>query len=575
MGRRLLTLIAALFLVSAPAAAAQPAVAIVKATPSALTVRITPSRPGRLYRVTYRDGKHQFTWENLAPDASGRVVLTDDKHLRPEQRLQCESRLSAGDPVVFDDWLKGPVLAKRRAPFGVPVSTFGGPGYLVPGVSELKRDDYGNFWLYLHHPPHALLKYDRNLVYQFALLMPDRVIAFDTDAEGNLYVLHPDNWISKHSPLGGNLAAWDLPMGRGEGEFISASGMVIDRAGGFLYLADEQLSRVQRFSLDLELRPIPHIPWGWIGREDLAYTRAGKYDPDHMYYQLDRPRQLALDGAGHLYVSCEHYISKFDLATGRQLPFGKHAVLGWGGSFTDSPFSQSAALDGHWQRQWLAGVDGLGNIYVGDRDNDFVIFPRLQVFAPDGTLLQCLDVEDEVKDRNGRPVYVRAVAGIAVEGARVWLVDAAGRIYAGPPAGGIAGGGRLFLGPGAAGRQFDLTQVQEENLSVEVQPERVIHRSEGRVLGFLSAEQGTGNCEREGVTLLEAGERSMWLPSRIGEPFRVRLYDENGNEIPVSDYFVEFEERPGLFGTQYDYFRVTNRSGKAWRNVRFVAEANR
>ncbi len=573
MARHLRAMIAALLLISAPAAAAQPACTIVKRTPSALTVRIQPCEPGALYRVTYRDGKHQFTWDNLSPDPSGLVVLTDDKHLQPKQRLQCASRLSAGDPVVFDDWLKAPVVGKRRGTFGVPVSTFGGPGYLVPGVSELKRDDYGNFWLYLHHPPYALLKYDHNFVYQFALLMPDRVLAFDTDAEGNLYVLHPDNWISKHSPLGENLAAWDLPVGREPGEFISASGMVIDRAGGFIYLSDERLGRVQRFSLDLELRPIPHIAWGWIGREDLEYTEAGKYDPDHMYYQLDRPRQLALDGEGHLYVSCEHYISKFDLATGRQLPFGKHPVLGWGGSFTDSPFSQSAGLDGHWARQWLAGVDGLGDIYIGDRENDFVVFPRLQVFAPDGTLIQSLDIEDEVQARDGRPVYIRGVAGLAADGARVWLVDAAGRIYANPPAGKITSGGQLFLGPGAAGRQFDLTQVKAENLSVEMQEKRVIHRSEGRVLGFLNPEQGTGNCEREGVTLLESGERSMWLPSRIGEPFRVRLYDESGGEIPVSDYFVEFEERPGLFGTQYDYFRVTNRSGKPWRNVRFVAEA--
>jgi len=558
-------------------ALAEQTVTIISGTPSALTVRLSPAQPGQLYRITYRDATHRFVWENLSPDASGRVVLTDDRHLRPEYRLRCDSRSSPADPVIFDDLHKGPVVGRRRVPFGVPVSTFGGPGYLVPGVSHLKRDEFGNFWLYLHHPPYALLKYDRKLEYQFALLTPDEIIAFDTDTDGNLYLLHPGNWLSKHSPLGENLAAWELPAGRHPGEFISASGMVVDRAGGFIYLSDEQLGRVQRFSLDLELRPIPHIAWGWIGREDLGYTQAGEYDPDVMYYQLDRPRELALDKQANLYVSCEHYISKFELATGRQVPFGKYPVLGWGGSFTDSPFSRSAALDGHWQRHWLAGVDGAGNIYISDRENEFLISLRLQVLAPDGTLLQCLDPEDDVRDESGQPVYVGAVAGLAAEGARVWLVDAAGRVYAGAAslagqAGGLRSGGRLFLGPGAAGRQFDLRQIDGDRLEAETQPGRITHRSEGPVLAFASASRGTGNCEREGSPLLPNGDRSMWLPVRLGEPFRVTLYDDTGKEIPVADYLLEVEEKPGLFGTRYDYFRVTNRSGVPWRSARFVAE---
>ena len=561
---------AALCLGVAPVWASE--VTVLSRTPSALTLRITGAQPGQLYRVTYQDGASRFVWENLSPDASGCVVLSDDKHLRPEYRLRCESRSSSADPVVFDDLHKGPVVGKRRVSFGVPVSTFGGPGYLVPGVSDLKRDDFGNFWLYLHHPPYALLKYDRNLRYQFALLTPDRVLAFDVDGDGNLYLLHPGNWLSKHSPLGENLAAWELPVGRDAGEFVSASGMAVDRDGGFVYLSDEQLSRVQRFNLNLELRPIPHIAWGWIGREDLAYGRAGKYDPDTMYYQLDRPRELALDRNGDLYVSCEHYISKFDLATGRQVPFGKYPVLGWGGSFTDSPFSQSAALDGHWQRHWLSGVDGAGNIYVSDQENEFVLSPRLQVFAPDGSLVQCLDVEDDVRDESGRPVYLGAVAGIACEGAAVWLVDAAGRVYAGPSSGGVRSEGRLFLGPGAAGRQFDLAKAAEDKFAVEAQPARVTHTSGGPVVAFSPGDRGTGNCEREGSPVLDNGDRSMWLPTRLGQPFRVTLYDGTGKEIPVGDYVLEFEEKPGLFGTQYDYFRVTNRSGGAWRNLRFVAE---
>jgi len=572
MRRRLLPLLV-LAGVGCWCASASPAgLTIASRSPAALAVRLTQARPGELYRVTYQDGEHTFIWENLAPDASGLVRLADDRHLRPEYRLRCESRISRADPVIFDDLLKGVVVGKRRLPHGVPVSTFGGPGYLVPGGSDLRRDDFGNFWLYLDHPPYAILKYDSHFDYQFALLTPDRVLAHDLDAEGNLYLLHAGNWISKHGPLGDSITAWELPVGRDPGQFVSASGLVIDRPGGLIYIADEALGRVQRFRLDLELRPFPHVAWGWIGREDLAFTKAGKYDPDTMYYQLDRPRQLRLDDRGRLFVSCEHYISKFDLATGRQLPFGSSPVLGWGGSFTDSVLSPSAALDGHWQRQWLAGVDAAGNIYVGDRQNEWVLSPRLQVLSPDGLPIGTFDCEHPLGDDSGRPVYLGAVAGLAIAEQAIWLVDAAGRVYESPGKSGLRGGGRLYLGPGAAGRQFDLSQIEEGRFAVERQTARLSHRVEGLVLGFTSGEQGTGNCEREGKPQLDHGERSLWLVTRLGEPFRVSLFDSEGKEIAPSQYTVEVEEKPGLFGSVYDFFRVINHSGATWTNVRFVAE---
>jgi hypothetical protein len=52
----------------------------------------------------------------------------------------------------------------------------------------------------------------------------------------------------------------------------------------------------------------------------------------------------------------------------------------------------------------------------------------------------------------------------------------------------------------------------------------------------------------------------------------VTLFDGDGSRIPAAQYRIEFEERPGLFGTQHDYFRVTNVSGRPWRDARFVAE---
>jgi hypothetical protein len=477
------------------------------------------------------------------------------------------------DPVVFDDVLKGAVVAKSRLVFGVPVSTFGGPGYLVPGLSDLKRDDFGNFWLSVDHAPYAMLRYGPDFGYRFALLLPDAPVAHDVDGEGNLYILHQGNWVSKHGPLGEGLGAWELPSGRGPGQFVSASGMAIDRAAGCIYLSDDILGRVQRFGLDLRLKPVPFTPWGWIGRGDLAYTKPGEYDRDLMYYQLDRPRQLLLDGRGSLLVSCEHYISKFDLGTGRQTPFGRSPALGWGVTFTDSAFSPSAGLDGHWQRHWLAGVDAAGNVYIADRENEFVANQRLQVFGPDGVFIRALDVEDDLRDSSGRRVSITAVKGLVCSGQALYLPDAAGHIYRSPSATDIVSGGTLYLGPGAAGRQFDLAHADEAKLSVEVQSGPVKHRAQGKVLGYGNERQGSGNCEREGSSSLADGERSMWIPARIGQPFAVKLLDAAGTAIPAAEYTVEYEEKPGLFGSQYDFFRVTNHSGKAWQGVTFVAES--
>jgi hypothetical protein len=565
----------AILVLAAASGASARGIRVVERAPHELTARIPEAQPNQLFRVTYDDGQHRFVWENLTPDSTGAVRLRDDKHLRPEHRLRCESRTHVADPVVFDDLQKGVVAGKRRHSFGVPVSTFGGPGYLVPGLSDLKRDDFGNLWLYLDHPPYAILKYSADLTYGFALLLPDACLAHDLDAAGNLYILHRDNWVSKHGPLGEDGGAWELPRGREPGEFIAASGMAIDRDGGWLYLADEKLGRVQRFDLAFNHRPMPVTVWGWLGRADLAYTCPGEYDEKLTYYQLDRPRQLVLDGRGRLFVSCEHWISKFDLATGRQLSFGPNPVLGWGGTFSDSPFSSSAALDGHWQRHWLAGIDAAGNIYVADRENEFVINPRLQVFDPDGVVLGSFDIEDELTDASGERIYVAAVRSL-VSGARfLYLVDAAGRIYRGPDGERLASGGRLFLGPGAAGRQLDLSRVKEVHFDVEPQASYVKHRSQGRVLAPRPGEYGTGNCEREGSSTLRDGERSLWVPARIGEQFEVVLFDAEDRLIPSSDYRMEVEDKPGLFGTQYDFFRVTNRSGGTWRGVTFVAESLR
>jgi hypothetical protein len=195
------------------------------------------------------------------------------------------------------------------------------------------------------------------------------------------------------------------------------------------------------------------------------------------------------------------------------------------------------------------------------------------VFGPDGVFVRRLNIESDLRDAEGRQVYVGAVKSMVCDADAIYLVDAAGRVYRSPSPDGIVSGGRLYLGPGAAGRQFDLAQADAGKLAAEVQPARVKHRSQGRLLAYRGSRPGTGNCEREGVSALADGERTMWTPARIGEPFTVALFDADNSPIPTSNYAIEYEEKPGLFGSQYDFFRITNRSGRAWQGVTFVAES--
>ena len=127
------------------------------------------------------------------------------------------------------------------------------------------------------------------------------------------------------------------------------------------------------------------------------------------------------------------------------------------------------------------------------------------------------------------------------------------------------------MGPGAPGRQFDLTGAEADKFSVERQPARIIRKIDGLIYGFNEGRRGTKNCEAERNASLPNNAASIWMPVKLGEPFRVSLTEE-GREIPAGDYTLEIENQPGPFGSVFDYFRVTNKSGHVWKGARYSAE---
>ncbi|MBI2883970.1 MAG: hypothetical protein HYY11_08710 [Candidatus Methylomirabilis oxyfera] len=568
---------------------------ILAASPTHLVAQVLgPVAKGDLMRIAYNDGVRNFVWQNVPIAKDHRVVLKDDQYLLPSQRLQCPS-----DEVnwrIFYDLSKGFEYAggdgtRYRQAYGVPVQSFGGPGATTSFWRKpLKRDVGGNFWVSAAWAP-SISKYNNSFDFQFSIELGGELFQeiqdYDTDGQGNLYVLsniYSEDFstvsqrISQYTNDGQLLQVWELPRGTRSGEFSFAAGLVIDQSAGYIYMSDDELHRVQRFTLDLAVAPFTFNSWGWIGLEDLSYIHEEFYTPDN-YGRLDRPTQLALDATGNLYVNNHHFISKFSVATGEQLPFGSYPVLGWGGTFPleESSHSSWAGRDGHWEWQWLAGIDRRGNIYVSDWSNAYVPFARIQKFDANGQFVAKWDYLSGIVDREGRPVYLTSAFNIAMD--TPWGTDtttlvaleSGGRFYKSED---FQSGGDLYLGPGYEGCQFDLTRVTQTDFAVSKQTGFIYKTVTGALTTFSNVDFNgvpyTFNVEAETNTVIPDGMTSLWMPVRLGEPFRVTLF-ENGIEIPASDYILYVETQPGTFGTLYDYFRVVNHSGRTWTDVTFTA----
>jgi sugar lactone lactonase YvrE len=211
------------------------------------------------------------------------------------------------------------------------------------------------------------------------------------DGDHNVYVADGDNHrIAKYDPDGSFLGQIGSQRGNANGQFNAPQGVHV-AANGEVYVADTVNDRIQKFT------PDPQQPHQYI--HAATFGSSGS-DPG----QFRRPTDLALDGAGNLYVvdGGNSRIQKLDSGGGPQFswaantaPLGGIAVAGddtilFANSTQNrveiydsegtprGSFGSSGSDDGEFLTPRHVAVDADGNVYVVDGSND-----RIQKFEPD------------------------------------------------------------------------------------------------------------------------------------------------------------------------------------------------
>ena len=186
-----------------------------------------------------------------------------------------------------------------------------------------------------------------------------------TDGLGDLYVADSaSNRIEKFGPDGRFQARFgrnggDGSAGRARGEFNDPRGLATDPAGN-LYVADHGNNRVQKLDSNGRFLAV----WGRNGGEGSSGRGAA---------QFTRPRGVAVDSAGHLFVA--------DKGNNRVQEFGPDGqfMRTWGRNGGDG---SSGLGNGEFKTPYSIAVDRSGQVYVADTANN-----RIQAFTGDGGFL--------------------------------------------------------------------------------------------------------------------------------------------------------------------------------------------
>jgi DNA-binding beta-propeller fold protein YncE len=323
--------------------------------------RIQKFGPDRAFVTAWGEegfGPGQFNLPNaIAVDARGRVYVTDDgRH----------------DVQVFDtDGTYLRTIGER----GVGDGQFffaGGSAVHVDTSDTIWVSDGSNHRIQMFSPEGELLNVWSGGPGDDQLKRPGQL---GVDAEGRVFVTAPEiDRVQVFNREGEYLGSWGSE-GRGPGQFIGPSGLVLDGQGN-IYVAGYDDARIQKFRLApilesvfprVEVHPDPVTPVA-----EFVWQNDG--DPD---LPLEDPTNLAIDPQGNIWVT-DGRNSRFQIFA----PDGTFLET-WG-----TPGEAEGELDfveptlfGGYGAGSMA-FDAEGNLYVADPGNY-----RIQKFGPDRSFI--------------------------------------------------------------------------------------------------------------------------------------------------------------------------------------------